>query len=228
MVLKTRHDEKVFFDFLRNKEIILVGPANYLTDKCQGDIIDAYDLIVRMNFSVPVKDEIKQDFGKRTDVLYKRLLKQIEGQGDYYPRPEEIKMWKDIGIKWVVIIATDRMQKTNDFGKMAEKVLPWTVTGSVKGQIKKEINNKRVFAGLISVVHILKAPVKSLTITNCTFYDTGYYEGYRGLEGENATENTDRSDFSVLDQLRFLNNLRKKDKRLIFDDYLEEIVREKL
>ena len=222
-----RFDEKKYFDFLKGKNAILVGPANCLIGKNRGREIDKYDLVVRMNFSVPVKEEMKADLGSRTDVLYKRLLKRINKQGDYFPTKEEIRSWKNDELKWVVAIASSGMNKNKKFDEV-NKIFPWTVTGGIKGQIKSKTKNKRVFAGLISVVHMLKAPIKSLTVTNCTFYDTGYHDGYRGLVGVAASKETDRKDFDVLKQLRFLNDLRKKDKRLIFDDYLEIVVKEKL
>ena len=217
--------ENKYFDLLKNKDIILVGPSSYLIGKNKGREIDEYDLIARMNFSIPTKEEMKIDLGSRTDILYKRLLKRINKQGDYFPTKEEIKSWKNDKLKWVVVIATSNMSKGTKFGEI-NKFFPWTVTGKVKGEIKKASGVKQIFAGLISAVHILKSKAKSLTITNCTFYNTGYYDSYRGLIGKDASEDTDRKDFEVLTQLKFLNNLRKSDSRLIFDECLEEIIRQ--
>jgi hypothetical protein len=39
-----------FESIIRNKNIVIVGPANYLTNSEHGKIIDSYDVVVKIKF----------------------------------------------------------------------------------------------------------------------------------------------------------------------------------
>jgi hypothetical protein len=52
-------------EFLRDKRVAFVGPASYLVGKTKGELIDSYDVVVR------IQPEIwdTKDFGSRTDII---------------------------------------------------------------------------------------------------------------------------------------------------------------
>jgi hypothetical protein len=59
-----------YADFLKNKSIVLVGPAPTLIGTNFGEEIDKHDVVVRMNHHFNLNEELMRDYGKRTDVLY--------------------------------------------------------------------------------------------------------------------------------------------------------------
>ena len=66
------------------KRIAVVGPSSHLTGLGGGELIESYDLVVRINqhFSVPQHQWI--DYGVRTDILFNcyNALKAQHGRGE--------------------------------------------------------------------------------------------------------------------------------------------------
>lgn len=62
--------DKDYYNFIRNKRVIIVGPAGYLRGQKKGDFIDEFDIVVRINRSFPLDMSDYEDLGKRTDIRY--------------------------------------------------------------------------------------------------------------------------------------------------------------
>lgn len=62
------NNEILFQNFIKDKNVIIVGPSPRLLDTNLGDIIDSYDVVIRTNGAFPVK--YKSDYGARCDILY--------------------------------------------------------------------------------------------------------------------------------------------------------------
>lgn len=61
--------EELHNNLIYNKRIVLVGGAPYL--KNNGDKIDSYDTVIRVNASHSLtKEKTRKDYGSRTDILY--------------------------------------------------------------------------------------------------------------------------------------------------------------
>jgi hypothetical protein len=78
--------DKKYYDYLKGKRIIMVGPAPYLEGKKMGKEIDSYDIVVRINHGILLSKNNPEDYGSRTDVLYVNQKMRLHYQLDY---PEE-------------------------------------------------------------------------------------------------------------------------------------------
>jgi hypothetical protein len=78
--------DKQYYDYLKNKRIIMVGPAPYLEGQKLGKEIDSYDVVVRINHGILLSKNNPEDYGSRTDVLYVNQKMRLHYQLDY---PEE-------------------------------------------------------------------------------------------------------------------------------------------
>lgn len=78
--------DKQFYDYVRGKRIIMVGPAPYLEGQKMGKEIDSYDIVVRINHGILLSKNNPEDYGSRTDVLYVNQKMRLHYQLDY---PEE-------------------------------------------------------------------------------------------------------------------------------------------
>ena len=58
-----------YFDFLKDKRVVVVGPARSAEGKRQGSLIDSYDVVVRIKSRFVAEDR-KDDLGTRGDILY--------------------------------------------------------------------------------------------------------------------------------------------------------------
>ena len=53
-------------NILKNKRVVLVGPAPYLNDKKRGKIIESYDIVCGVGSTYNLNSE---DYGNRIDIL---------------------------------------------------------------------------------------------------------------------------------------------------------------
>ena len=79
--------DKLFTEFVNGKCIALVGPAQSIIDSGKGNIIDKFDLVVRLNKSIPLPDNIRNDIGSKTDIIYNSLnTTDFPGQNNLNPK----------------------------------------------------------------------------------------------------------------------------------------------
>ena len=57
----------MLFDIIKNKRVALVGPSSSLDNKNMGEIIDSYDIVIKIN---RFQDLLTKDCGKRMDILF--------------------------------------------------------------------------------------------------------------------------------------------------------------
>ena len=74
-------DLKLFNSFLKNKKIIIVGPAPYLENYELGNFIDSFDIVVRINKGHQMTKDSKK-FGSRTDILFHCVSQKFENGGE--------------------------------------------------------------------------------------------------------------------------------------------------
>lgn len=63
-------EEHNFYDIVKGKRVMIVGPSPYLNNKKLGKYIDSFDLIVRVNQCIFAAESHPDDYGSRTDILY--------------------------------------------------------------------------------------------------------------------------------------------------------------
>ncbi len=214
-----------YFDYLRDKSVVLVGPAAYLTGLNRGGEIDDYDIVVRMNNWVYVPESDKKDLGSRTDVLYHRLASVG------FPKADDIKLWEDINIQWVVTKSQGTDTRSKKFKQLIDgKKFKWTNAEQTFNALKKQINRAPNMA-VVAMVHLFEAPIKSLMVMGCDFYATGYCLGYKDLTPEEIEKMREKNRYGkvhdMASQIEFLNKIKKTEPRLVMDDVLEEILASK-
>lgn len=213
---------RAYAEYMADKDVVLVGPSAALAGSGRAKEIEAYDVVVRLNWSAPVPVQLHDDFGRRTDVLYKRLLQTA------FPTKADVATWRSEGLRWVVTSEhTERTSNSNRFAQLAGAGLPWTITGRVRQEIIGSTQNSPLM-GVMAIAHLLQQPIKSLTVMNCDFYAGGYHPEYGGIayrQSMNRSEGAIANSHDALIQLRYLYRLKQLDRRLQFDDKLEEMAR---
>jgi len=77
--------DKEFYDYLKGKRIIMVGPAPYLEGRGLGKEIDSYDVVIRINHGIVLAKTNPEDYGSKTNVLYVNQKMRLHYQLDYPP-----------------------------------------------------------------------------------------------------------------------------------------------
>lgn len=211
-------------DYLKGKRCIVVGPAGYLEGQGRGEWIDSFDVVVRLNWGQFNTPQLTQDYGRRADVLYKRLLKL--GKLDTI----ELQEYLDFGLQWIIAIDHNTLSGPNAvaFRQMIGEAIPYIFDTTTRPRLRVETRTSPL-AGLIAVAHLLDHDVASVHVTGCDFYDSGYHEGYGGAAYRRSVarkEGTLGPTHDRLKHIRHMAALRERDSRVSYDEVLSAIVAE--
>ena len=224
-------------NFLKNKRIIIVGPSSHLFEIEQKDFIESFDIIVRVNKSYPVKEEQMKYIGERTDILY-HCLEQSEincGKLNY----DQIE-------KDNVIISTPYPKNMTPFHIDYIKFENETFNKSIKTNyinidfydIFMKSLGTRPNTGISAIADLMCYDIKSLYICGFTFFETGFYKGYRNIDNMMKTNNDGSTVWSKFDknfnnnhnqelQKEFIKMLFENDKRIDGEEKLKEIINDR-
>lgn len=221
--------------FLKGKNVVLVGPAASLKGSRQGKQIDSADVVVRVNLSCPIPDEMKEDIGSRTDILYHVLFGKQHNEMGFRHTGEEIDSWKSAGIRYVVTRHGPAHARVRAIRPMLSDKIPLiTMTQPFLNKCRRMISAARSpNTGVLAICWLLESGVKSLYVTGFDFYHSGYYTGYGGFDEERAAQGVggrglwgvgDRVPHPQESQLKYLKRLYHSDKRLNFDDIASQVL----
>lgn len=204
-----KYTRQEYAEYLKGKRIALVGPAPSILNSKQGKALEEYDVIVRLNKAVPVPDELFDDIGRRTDVLYNCMNPSEECGGKI-----DITELHRRGVKFLV--SPFAPYKTYRFGK------------DIKDFARRNLDHEygvrfchidpKYFArlmvllklpntGIAAILDLLQHDIKSLYITGITFFKGGYIPQYRGYNEKEVMARMAR--FNLHDQERQLDYMRK-------------------
>lgn len=206
--------------YLKNKRCIIVGPAGYLEGKGLGEWIDSFDVVVRLNWDGYISPELQIDYGKRCDVLYKRLLKL--GQVDFI----DVEEFKQANMQWCIAVDSPmNTQHIRHMNNMVGNKINWFVESRVRQEVFRQVGSSPL-VGTVALKHLLDHDIQSLMITGCDFYLTGYHNEYGGREYRESMQRKEgviSPTHNAGSQLRYWNRLAAEDERLSFDETLTEI-----
>ena len=236
-----RRNNKKLHNMIYNKNVVICGPAPYLNELNNGEIINRSDTVIRVNKGHNLTKDPKH-FGSRTDILYHCVCENDENGGKITKQ-----MLKEIKIIVAAFPNLKPSDKTsfpngnkNKFIKLKKKIKPKMSVIGKKFYINLEkIIGCRPNTGIIAISHILRHNPKSLYITGFTFFKDGYSKLYRNkIDGTKVTEKN--SNEAVIKRMtkhnykgrhnqlfmfkftkNLINNYRNK---LILDDKLIDIL----
>jgi hypothetical protein len=210
-----------YIEYIKNKNVVLVGCAGYLQNQNKGCWIDNFDVVIKVNNSIGVLPE--NDYGARLDVLYHVLLKEINSStGRKNIGLSDIKNWVKHNIKYLVSRYPQESKKVKDFGKINNnKINLECISKEFSKQVKLKIGSKTPNTGVLAIAHLLSMPIKSLTVVGFDFYNSGVADNYDGFkDGKEAIGiNEKRHDSKA--QIKYLKQLHEEQSdRLILDDVM--------
>lgn len=221
-------------DFFKNKRVVIVGPADYVNN---NELIDSYDIIVRINKGYNMKDTGKH--GSRTDIMYHVVNQHHENGGSLLP------FAKDVPIRFCYPILTlNEKSSFQNIGTLRDyysifqninnnsmefkniSIISKNKYLSIEEKVKSRPNS-----GLCAILDILSFDIKELYITGFTLFQTNYSTTYR-----NNVENSKDTGKKALSRMKRVGhhnqddamNTYKKfiitDKRVKVDDILLDIL----
>ncbi|MCF7825769.1 MAG: glycosyltransferase family 29 protein [Candidatus Marinimicrobia bacterium] len=221
--------EQPFDDnLLKDKRVIILGPAESSLKYMSGPEIDEFDVVVRMN-NAPFSLKGKEKFlGSRTDLLFHCCFEDpIGGGGKIIPEVLFEQHLKQIIYPYdeISIIANyyRLMLKYRNlkFAKLPKRFY-WELKKQYKGRIPT--------TGLQTLHYLMQSDCSELHITGFTFFTTPYIEGYKPDAYRSAAKAYElavsSSTHDPVDELRLFKEIYFKmdAKKIFLDETLIQIV----
>lgn len=214
----------LFKKFIENKTIALIGPAESIIGTGKGNLIDKFDIVIRLNKSLPLPENLSEDIGTKTTILYNSLnTSDFPGQNKFQnnflkkhdikflccPYPLENDFFKNDILNYI---------KRNKFS------MPFRV---VNNKLYKSIENSirtRPFTGTCAICDLLNYNIKYIYISGLDFYTTKYYKSYRKINKEQQKKNRNNFYHKSEPQINLLKHMSLFDNRIILDSYLDNLL----
>jgi len=215
---------ELFTQYVSGKYIALVGPAQSIIDTNKGDVIDKFDIIVRLNKSLPLPAGLKKDIGSRTDIVYNSLnTTDFPGENNLNPR-----LYKKYGVSFMCssypfnhqIFKQDILNYVYKY----KFEIPLKVMEDSKFKNFENALHTRPFTGTCAIMDLLSYPIKYLYITGLDFYQTKYYSEYRHISKDRLKSTRNGTIHQSKPQLDYLKNISLFDDRIILDAYLDKLL----
>lgn len=214
----------LFKKFVENKTIALIGPAESIIGTGKGNLIDKFDIVIRLNKSLPLPENHAEDIGTKTTILYNSLnTTDFPGENKFQnnflkkhdikflccPYPLENNFFKNDILNYI---------KRNKFS-MPFKVISNKLYNSIENSIRT-----RPFTGTCAICDLLNYNIKYIYISGLDFYTTKYYKSYRRISKEQLKKNRNNFYHKSEPQINLLKHMSLFDERIILDTYLDNLL----
>tara|TARA_R110002124_G_scaffold245543_3_gene410719 strand:- start:2242 stop:2979 length:738 start_codon:yes stop_codon:yes gene_type:complete len=180
-----------YSDFIKNKSVAIVGPAQYMMGKKLGEEIDKHDIVVRINRSIESCSQFGIDIGKKTDILYSCMIEKPENAGEI-----DIEDLINRNIHFVCIpprssmrgIASSPIQISeyashDKLKDVKEKINTRIIDLELNNDIAMQVNC-RPNTGYLAIFDLLASKPKKLSIYGFSFYLDGFIKDTKqGITG---------------------------------------------
>ena len=219
-----REYERLFIEYISGKCIAIVGPAQSIIGTGKGHVIDQFDLVVRLNKSIPLPDNISEDIGTKTDIIYNSLnTSDYPGQNNL-----NTKVYQKYGVKFVASSYPFNNAVFHDdilnYIKKYKFELPLKVMNDKKYNNFEHFLGTRPYTGTCAIMDLLSYPIKYLYITGLDFYQTKYYSSYRKIGKDKLKNIKNNIIHKAGPQIEYLRNVSLTDNRVVLDKFLDTML----
>lgn len=216
-------DDRAFREFLKGKTVVVVGPADHVND---GEKIDSFDLVVRLNKGIELVEKKPEKYGRKTNMVYcaetdcyGTINKAKEHKPDFikfiFPKIENKDLIHPLGNH---IIKSYKDLQFDDNMLMTKK--------DEYLDFEKELQT-RPNCGTLAIYDLLKYDIKSLYITGITLNTTPYSKLYGGnlvKPNENNKDVYAGHRHNVSSMARYCKNKVITDHRVSYDKEFKESI----
>ncbi|MCB7480615.1 glycosyltransferase family 29 protein [Christiangramia sediminis] len=216
---------------LHNKRVAIIGGADSAFSEPNGDYINKFDIVIRINRAIHTWNIEKSKFiGSKTDILFHNFFENNDSGGG---GPLDILLYNKMGVNYLINPRNDfdAYRRTFNFYKKYNKSYrTYHLSNKHCAQRDRSFGNVLKptigFSGLYSA---LNSECKELYITGFTFWKTPYAKGYRDhvidLEENKKHFKKQGVHDADLEYQLFKNELKTSlCKSIVLDEKLTEII----
>lgn len=216
-------DNVEYNKYLSGKTVCIAGPgSSILETKNNGLLIDSYDVVVRLNRSLPLREDTIEYTGQKTNVLYNSLCQEM---GNII----NIPLIKS-SVEWLVCPYPYKAPFSSDIDRFVRKNQERIRFAKMDLKYYNSIENKlntRPNTGLLAILDVLSSDIKSLHITGISFMKGGYLKSYRkDTEKEIFNRMHAHGNHSQPPQIQLLKEMLLGNPIVSLDDTLKKILLE--
>jgi len=177
-----------FSKLVSGKRVAYVGPSPHLEGKGMGALIDSYDLVVRINQSYHMPEELWKDYGSRTDILM-NCMNEHKMNAMF----ENLDFARSL--QYIVCPMTSMWDYSRVYHFLEYVGQPWhNVCDGYLFKVFKEVGTI-CNSGLTGIITMLNYDIEELFVTGMTFFNMNtfgsvYYDKYH----DEAVQNLNFSD----------------------------------
>jgi hypothetical protein len=191
-ILYTKETKNDIAEYLKDKEVIIVGPAPYLEGSNMGKLIDSFDVVVRIKSGYPIPNPLKKDIGARIDLWYTNLkaeqnhlnsvtfeeMEKNNLNNIIFPYPikyERNDVFKTSMIRFIGLLQHNfktGISVIQKHFKYRNKKCPFNIsydTSSLYFQNLEKIIGSRPTTGMLAIMDLLQYDIKNLQIVGFSF-----------------------------------------------------------
>lgn len=166
-------------DVFKGKRVAVIGAADSAFDMENGEYIDSFDIIVRVNKAPHSWSTEKAKFiGSRTDVLFHSFYENTDSGGG----PIDFKLYEQQGIKYLVN-PNNNIKGLNTHLNYYKRNLNNKITYFLPRRFYEKMtihfNEVVPTVGFSALYTVLNSECKEVFITGFTFFKTPYANDYR-------------------------------------------------
>lgn len=173
--VKIFYPEKV----LKNKRVAVIGAADSAFEEKNGDWIDGFDFIIRINKAPhSLTDEKLSFLGSRTDILFHSFYENNESGGG----PIDFELYKKQGVKFLINPNSSyKGLKTHltYYKRNLNRKTTYILSRKYTRELTKNFCNWIPTIGFSALYTALNSHCKEVYITGFTFFKTPYADDYR-------------------------------------------------
>ncbi len=224
---KIFHPQNAF----KGKRVAVIGAADSAFEEKNGDYIDAFDVIVRVNKAPHSWSPEKAKFiGSRTDILFHSFYENNESGGG----PIDFDLYTQQGIKKIVNPYSNyKGYRThlNYYKRNLTNKLTYILPIKIYKEIINNFNKWIPTVGYSALRTVLNSGCKEIYITGFTFFKTPYASNYRDqLTNMDANRNHIKNqglhnpDLELLEFVKQYDKVLKSNTTINLDNALNSIV----
>jgi len=177
-------------DVFKGKRVAVIGAADSAFEKENGDYIDSFDVIVRVNKAPHSWSPEKAKFiGSRTDVLFHSFYENTDSGGG----PIDFQLYKQQGIQFIVNPNHNikgLWTHFNYFKRNLNNKITYFLPRGFYDKMTVDFGKIIPTVGYSALYTVLNSKCKEVFITGFTFFKTPYANDYRDhLKDMKANEN---------------------------------------
>ncbi len=219
-----------YLNFLKDKKVIIVGPAESLLERGDGQFIDSFDVVVRVNRGIEPTLKNSKKLGSRTDILYNCMLEKEDNGGIIdlnllkYKKVKFVSYHSQVSYEGKAEPIKPHHLDNNKLLAMNSFLKTHMIDHNFYNSISFKVNC-RPNTGYIAIFDLLFHDVKQLYITGYTFYMDGFMKGYKDhLNNEFITKCYTSKRHIQKNLFEFLKKKSKEDNRIKPDPILTKIL----